>query len=89
MRASSGAKEWVTADQVVRGGGSSRSATYPADDVHQARITKCVEGLEIERGEKKEGSVSIKRAPVAERAAGFITKFYLKQSFPFPSTSIE
>ena len=57
------------------------------DDFHQARITKGVEALEIERG--KEGSVSITRAPVAESVTAPISKFYLKQSFAFPSTSIE
>ena len=37
------------------GGGrdSSKSATYPVDDVHQARITEGVEGLEIEWRENK------------------------------------
>ena len=35
------------------GRGSSKFATYPVDDVHQARITEGVEGLEIEWRENK------------------------------------
>ena len=40
-------------------GGDTRSATYPVDDVHQARITYGIWGWGMRYGEdKKEGSVS-------------------------------